>query len=680
MSSTTATVDVGLITVVNSERATSHTLTPSFPPFPPRKFVCSPGNHGLPRTALKAVGDESRFLAVMDALSCRIQGLSLSEPPACQATGPAGGSVNIETRATPADSTDGNASFSHKVSNCRPAIFSKYTQNAKARFKRMALKAGGKAKKARGASRPQSQCSPQVDPCVGQTVESVPGHSMLEALEANQHPQVSRFYKISAFEGRPDQGVGDLTFSPRASFGISPSNLVPAVETTGLFGIPMEDVQQPSSLHPTSPGPIPMEVEAGLPSGNTTLAPEPQEPLVEPPVDRDLDAPVTDSSDTIMGDSEEDVSRATEVMQQTEATSRTLVDPYVPSSFPTTRTAVNVSLICSVSTERVPSTSLNQDVDMEDADNSRSFTSLQCVLRPLAALVWILTRDSSLRQASTPLPPAVRNEASEEAEAKAFFAQLKTSRPPVKFQPKPTPPPRSSEPKKTKGSAARSLMDDIMAGFRSATKGKPSQQQVAMAVDPPAQPRPVATTTHHASLAALPKPPRRNTPVVAGRQPGPQPTAPHHVGTGSEATAPGGSLILSSEAPSTVPTFGKVSGPSAGNQVRGGFASGAAPSGTASGAAMDGVESGRRVVKGSRRVVQAIARTGWTLETAQQRTREAQVAQDVEHNIEVAPPPASSLRAFEERAKSSAWHASQPPPPPEAMPYIGVGKKFRRSA
>ncbi|KAG8964622.1 hypothetical protein FRC00_001598 [Tulasnella sp. 408] len=656
MSSTTATVDVGLITVVNSERATSLTLTPSFPP---RKFVWSPGNHGLPRTALKAVGDESRFLAVMDALSCRIQGLSLSEPPACQATGPAGGSVNIETRATPADSTDGNVSFSRKVSNYRSTIFSKYTQNVKARFKRMALKAGGKAKKARGASRPRSQCSSQVGPLVGQTVESVPGHPMLEALEANQHPQASRFYTTSSFEGRPDQGVGDLTFSLRASFGISPLNLVPAVATTRLFAIPMEDVQQPSSLHPTSPGPIPMEVEAGLPSSNATLAPEPQGPLVEPPVDRELDAPVTDSSDTIMDDSEEDVSRATGVMQQTEAASRSLVDPYVPSSFPTTRTAVNVSIICSVSTERVPSTSLNQDVDMEDTDYSSSFTSLQ--------------------QASTPLPPAVRNEASEEAEAKAFFAHLKTSRPPVKSQPTPTPPPRSSEPKKTKGSAARSLMDDIMAGFRSATKGKPSQQQVAMAVDPPAQPRPVATTTPHASLATLPKPPRRTTPVVAGRQPGPQPLPPHHVGAGSEATAPGGSMIPS-EAPSTALTFGKVNGPSAVDQSQVGFTSGAAPSETASGAAMDGVESGRRVVKGSRRVVQAIARTGWTLETAQQRTREAQVVQDVEHNLEVAPPPASSLRAFEERAKSSAWHAAQPPPPPEAMPYIGVGRKFRRSA
>ncbi|KAG8925512.1 hypothetical protein FRC00_003897, partial [Tulasnella sp. 408] len=70
----------------------------------------------------------------------------------------------------------------------------------------------------------------------------------------------------------------------------------------------------------------------------------------------------------------------------------------------------------------------------------------------------------------------------------------------------------------------------------------------------------------------------------------------------------------------------------------------------------------------------------WTLETAQQKTREAQAAQDLENNIEVPPPPASSLKAFEERAKSSAWHAAHPPPPPEAMPYIGVGKKFRRAA
>ncbi|KAG8910915.1 hypothetical protein FRC00_007339 [Tulasnella sp. 408] len=379
-----------------------------------------------------------------------------------------------------------------------------------------------------------------------------------------------------------------------------------------------------------------MEVEARLPSSN---APEPRQSLVEPPVDRELDAPVTDSSDTIMGDSE-DVARAAESMQRTEAASRTLVDP--------------------VPTERVSSTPLNQDVDTEDTENSTSLASLQ--------------------QASAPLPPAVRNEASEEAEAKAFFAQLKTSRPPVKSHPKPTPSPSSSEPKRTKGAAARSLMDDIMAGFRNATKGKPSEQ-VAMAVDPPTQSRPVPTTTVHASPNVLPKPPLC-TPVVAGRQPGPQPTPPHHVGTGSEATAPGGSMIPPSRAPSSagIQTIGKVNGPSAGSQVRVGFTSGATPSGTASGGAMDGVESGRRAVKGSRRVVQAIARTGWTLETAQQKTREAQAAQDLENNIEVAPPPASSLKTFEERAKSSAWHAAQPPPPPEAMPYIGVGKKFRRAA
>ncbi|KAG9042141.1 hypothetical protein FS837_011240 [Tulasnella sp. UAMH 9824] len=570
MASTTSTVDADSITVVARSASTaSHTRTPYFPPFPPKKFISSPGTHGLPRTGLQAASEESWFLAAIDAITCRVQELSLSEPPAHQATAPSGRSVYVGT--TP-DSTTVNASPRRKFFNCPSKMFSKCTRNVGASFRRMVLKSSEKTKKARG---------------------------------------------------------------------VSPPNSLPALATVGLAGVPMEGVQQPSSLQPTSAGPIPMELEAELPSSNAASVPEPRQTLVDPTIDRNLDAPVADSSDTIMGDPEEDVSRATEVMQQTEAVNRTLVSP--------------------VATQIVSSTPLNQDVDMEDADNSRS-------------------RFTSLQQASTLLPPAVRDEASKEAGVKAFFAQLKTSRAPAKSQPKPTPPPRSSEPKQTKGSAARSLMDDLMAGFRSATKGKPSQQPVPMAVDPPAQPHPVATTTLHASLAVLPKLPRRTTPLVAGRQPGPQLTPPHHVGTGSEATAPGGSMIPPSEAPSTagIPTIGKVKGPSAGKQVQAGFTSGAAPSGTASDAAMDGVESGR-AVKGSRRATRAIARAGWSLETAQQKTREAQAAQDVENSIEAALAPASSLRALE-KAKSSAWHAAQPPPPPEAMPYIAVGKKFRRPA
>ncbi|KAG9043885.1 hypothetical protein FS837_009031 [Tulasnella sp. UAMH 9824] len=452
-----------------------------------------------------------------------------------------------------------------------------------------------------------------------------------------------------------------------------------------------------------------MEVEPGLPSSNAALLPEPRQAPFEAQMNGELDAPVRAPSDTVMSDAE-DVPCATGPIQQTESTSQTPFDL--------------------VSTTSVSSTLLDQDVDMEDAADSRSFTSLQQAptsngldgpaptlaqaatpsttttssaagpstptsstsshptpedVQPTAThaahLHRVLGKWGLPKQASNPPPPAVPNEASKEAEVKSFFAMLKASRPPVQPQPKPTPSPSSSKPRQTKGEAARSLMDDLMAGFRSATKGKPSQQQVAMAVDPPAQSRPVLTTTAtHVSFAVPPKLPR-STPVVAGRQPRPQPTPPHHVGTGSEATAPGGSMISPSEAPSTagIPTIGKVNGPSSGSQVQVGFTSGAAVSGMASDTAMDGVESGR-AIKGSRKAARAIARTGWTLETAQQKTREVQIAQDVEHNIEVAPPPASSLRAFEERVKSSAWHAAQPPPPPEAMAYIGVGKKIRRAA
>ncbi|KAG8909147.1 hypothetical protein FRC00_010649, partial [Tulasnella sp. 408] len=68
----------------------------------------------------------------------------------------------------------------------------------------------------------------------------------------------------------------------------------------------------------------------------------------------------------------------------------------------------------------------------------------------------------------------------EEAEALAFFADLKkkaAAKPPVKEKSKPAPLPSPSEPTPTKGSAARTLMDDIMAGFRGVTKPKASLQQ-----------------------------------------------------------------------------------------------------------------------------------------------------------------------------------------------------------
>ncbi|KIO31436.1 hypothetical protein M407DRAFT_133497 [Tulasnella calospora MUT 4182] len=146
-------------------------------------------------------------------------------------------------------------------------------------------------------------------------------------------------------------------------------------------------------------------------------------------------------------------------------------------------------------------------------------------------------------------------------------------------------------------------MDDIMAGFRGPTKEKSSQQQVAVAVNPLAQPRPAVKTTLHTSPAVLPKL-QRSTPVVADRQPGPQSTLPRHLGTGSEVVAQLGSVILSSNAPSTVPATGKVNGPPVGNPIQVELPFEAAPPGTtleSSDAAMDGVEPGR-MVKGSRRV------------------------------------------------------------------------------
>ncbi|KAG8964623.1 hypothetical protein FRC00_001599 [Tulasnella sp. 408] len=290
----------------------------------------------------------------------------------------------------------------------------------------------------------------------------------------------------------------------------------------------------------------------------------------------------------------------------------------------------------------------------------------------------VLGRWGLSKQASTPPQPADGEEAAEEAEAEAFFAKrMAAVRPSVKAKSKPEPLPSPSEPKPTKGSAARSLMDDIMTGFRGSTKPKSSRQQAPATAHSPTQSNPPATNVTRPSLAI-----QRTLPVVAGRRPGPQATSPCHVETGPEAIAPGGSMIPS-EAPSAVSTISKVNGARVGNPNRVGVSSEAAlpePTVESSGAAMDGVESGRRVVKGSRRVARAIAMTGWTWENTQQKALQAQAAQDLENNVEAAPAAPSSLRAFEERARSSAWHAVQPPPPSEAIPYVDVGGKFRRGA
>ncbi|KIO26318.1 hypothetical protein M407DRAFT_24404 [Tulasnella calospora MUT 4182] len=102
------------------------------------------------------------------------------------------------------------------------------------------------------------------------------------------------------------------------------------------------------------------------------------------------------------------------------------------------------------------------------------------------------------KQASKSSQPAVNDEASEEAEAKAFLAKYKAvAHPQVKAKPKPRSLPSPSKPKQTKGSASRSLMDAI--------------RQAPAASHPPTQPNPVGTNLLRSSLVVL-----RSPPMVAG--------------------------------------------------------------------------------------------------------------------------------------------------------------------
>ncbi|KAG8897711.1 hypothetical protein FRC01_011200 [Tulasnella sp. 417] len=97
--------------------------------------------------------------------------------------------------------------------------------------------------------------------------------------------------------------------------------------------------------------------------------------------------------------------------------------------------------------------------------------------------------------------------------------------------------------------------------------------------------------------------------------------------------------------------------------------------------AMGDAQFGGRIVKGSKRVARATAATGSTWQSIQQKAREAQAALDREHSIAAtAPTPTNSLKAYEEYARSSAWHRAQPPPPPEAMAYVSIGGKPCRGA
>ncbi|KAG8942973.1 hypothetical protein FRC00_011466, partial [Tulasnella sp. 408] len=251
-----------------------------------------------------------------------------------------------------------------------------------------------------------------------------------------------------------------------------------------------------------------------------------------------------------------------------------------------------------------------------------------------ARLHQVLGKWGLSKRASKSSQPAASDP--EEVEALAFFANLKNkaaAQPPVKA--KSTLP---SEPMSAKGTAARSLMEDIMAGFRGVTKPKSSQQAPAVA-HPQNKPEPAVINYPRSSFVV-----QGPSPAGAGRQTGPRSVPPHYVGGGSEVSAPSGSVILTSRAPSAVPIPSKVSGPSGRLPNPTAPSSETVPHTTTSKpstAAPVGGQSGlERAIKGTRRVAKAVIKTGLTWQIVQQRAREAQTASDQVN--EAAPTPTGS--------------------------------------
>ncbi|KIO31374.1 hypothetical protein M407DRAFT_19520 [Tulasnella calospora MUT 4182] len=86
----------------------------------------------------------------------------------------------------------------------------------------------------------------------------------------------------------------------------------------------------------------------------------------------------------------------------------------------------------------------------------------------------VLARFRVSKPASKSTQRSINDETSEEAEAAAYLARIASHREPPKPQDKPSHPPPQSHPKQTKGSASRSLMDNLMAGFGSHLRSPPT--------------------------------------------------------------------------------------------------------------------------------------------------------------------------------------------------------------
>ncbi|KAG8918819.1 hypothetical protein FRC01_001636 [Tulasnella sp. 417] len=693
MAPTTANVGAGSIAVaVRPVRATSHILTPSFPS---RKFATSPANHGLPRTGLKLTNGDTVFSAIMDGMAYRLQHISLSEQSAGQPTAQSGGSVHIGT-CTPPGAFTVNQSVRRKLASYNSKLFARCTQSIRDSFKRAALK---RDKKTGGASRPPpSQCPLEADPLVMQGVESIWVGSVLAALEANQH-QATQFDEMSSLEV---QAPVTPAFPPPTYLGGPLPNAPPAMATPGdeTTDKPMdEDVEdidmkaQDNCPSQSVPMPIPF-VQSTEPSSalnvdesserytSQSSAPTPASaaPIGVEPHDGAFAQPLWTSRPDTAPESRQPTQVAHP--QDVHANQRQFALPQ-SHGFVLTSTETSTSFHSppAVTPSSTPTNSTaGPSTPTESSHSSFTLGQGQPTQTHATRLHQALGKWGPPKRASKVSQPSVGDGDSEEAEAAALVAKYKAvAHPPVQTTSTPGPLPSPSEPKRTKGSAARSLMDDIMAGFRGLTKPKSSQQQAPAVAQPPTQPNPAPTNLPRPSLVA-----RHPRPVVAGRQTGPRFTQPHHIGIGPVVAAPGGSVIPSRSAPSTVPMSGEVNEPSGRNIVRAGPPSEAVPPMPAhepSNVAMDDVQVGGRIVKGSKRVARVAAATGSTWQTIQQKARETQAALDLEHSIAAATPTStSSLKAFEEYVRSSAWHRAQPPPPPEAIPYIGIGGKPCRGA
>ncbi|KAG8913264.1 hypothetical protein FRC01_004633, partial [Tulasnella sp. 417] len=623
--------------------------------------------------------------------------------------------LNIVTP-SPAQPFAINGWVKRKLSNYNAKLLGKCPQSIRASFKVAVLKRGYKTKRAGVTSSPRSQYPSALDPNVGipmdldveqqlsphpDSLAPMPMEFEAEAPSTHATPNsqsqqtpfetstgVSLGAAVQEFVDTIMRDAGETSCEAERASQIE-STSIPFIDSISRESIstPSEDVEMEivddsRSLTPLQPTSTPFIQPAGASSPSSELQRYPQ-----------IDAgqlPARTSSPTATIDaafqegapaqslSASHVDAITEPEQPTEVApneetdvTRRLVAPTPSlgsvSTSPGT-TASTPSLPAATSSPTTASSTAGPSTPTLSGQSGFTPEQGQPPLTHAARLHQALRSWGRSKQASTSPQPAVGETASEKAETEAFLAKCKAI---AQAKSKPTPPPGPSEPKPTEGSAARSLMDDIMAGFRGVPRPRPSPQQAPAAAGLPA--RPNHNATNH------PRPPpvvQSSAPIVAGRQRVPrrstQPdligtgpvcaapggsvipsrsapsavpmlgqanaggqtvprrsTQPTLIGTGLGRAAPGGSVIPSRSAPPAVPMLGQANGSSGSTTIQAGSPSEAVPPITTAGSlgpALGSVQSGERAIQGSRRVTQAMTRTGLSWQLVQQRAREAQAA------------------------------------------------------